>query len=204
MKIPSKLKPHLAASKDSTRYVLQNVKVDEHFISATDGRMLLMALPEKDALEKDEVTEAFLDPETCKVACKKKSKANSYIQGVVTLFKEGWSQAYVEWGTYYKTRVDETMKFPNVSNIVPDDKRIVSLNINAKLLYQLSQALGEDAVTLWIDTISEDVKAATIVLPANLKDRFGLLMPTRTTEYPEHNLALQKALKQKQENSSKS
>lgn len=138
MKIPFKLKPHLAASKDKTRYVIMNVKVDEQFISATDGRILLMALPEKDDLERDEVNEAFLDPETCKVVCKKRSKASKYIEGVVTLFKEGWSRAYIEWETYHQSRIDDVEKYPNISNVIPDDKRIVSLNINTKLLYQLS------------------------------------------------------------------
>jgi len=46
-------------------------------------------------------------------------------------------------------------------------------------------------------------KEATIVLPHNHRDRFGILMSTRSTEYPEQNLALQKALKQKQENQPK-
>ncbi len=77
-------------------------------------------------------------------------------------------------------------KYPDYERVLPeDDKPVVELKFNAKLLYNLSQALGNDIVTLTLtnDTLDDYngylVAINAIKVTAQMQDSYGILMPWR-------------------------
>jgi len=70
----------------------------------------------------------------------------------------------------------EVGMFPNWEAVLPKEKAKFSVALNPKLLLELAQAIGADAVRL--DFIDES-SAITVTNNASSKPGFGLLMPMR-------------------------
>jgi hypothetical protein len=196
MKLAPNFKPHLAVSKDTSRYILMNVCVHHGMAIATNGRMMVAGLNEENNPET--VNPVLLPLKAVADATKKRAKGLSPIQNVIE----------VEYGVTCKVRhnFDETTiykcestekNYPNILKVLPDHAKPVSITFSAKLLKQLSDAIGEESVCLTFDL--EDAGKCMIVTPTKVHDRFGLLMPTRFGERGDNELSKNKALERLRE-----
>lgn len=192
MKLAPNFKPHLAASKDTSRYILQHVCIRNGMAIATNGRSLVAGIND----ESDETT----DPENVLVplaavamATKKKKKDFAPIQNVITLDDDGVTvRTDFDSKTVFKRPDAEFKKYPDILKVLPEHKTPVSITFSVKLLKELSDAMGEESVCLTFDR--DDLGKCMIVTPAKIRDRFGLLMPTRFGERGDTDLSENKAL----------
>lgn len=179
MKIPDKFQPHLAACKDGSRYLLQNVCLRDGLAIATDGRMLVAALTsDEDLLVESTTTMALLPAAAAKVACKKRPKS-SLLAGQVSIH----DQEAIVWESHDHKVVhrilprEDVEKFPKIDSLFPIYKKPFTLNLNAKMLATIAAALGEEKVSLTFDL--ENAGLAITVEAKGMDDRIGLLMPLR-------------------------
>lgn len=192
MKLPDKLKPQFCCSKDASRYILQYACVKDGMVLATDGRMMVAALTEEDDWKEDVSDKALIPVAALKVATKRRTRSNSYVQGVVSpqtndIIKVRDS---LEETRLIKTSEDVD-RFPNIGAVTPSDLvGLTTVTLNAKMLWELAQALGTEGVCLHFRNGSGD---AIMVQATSFKDRIGLIMPIRGG-YAE-NLTDNKALK---------
>ena len=195
MKLAPSFKPHLAASKDTSRYILMNVCVRHGMAIATDGKTMVAGLNEENDPEADGAV--LLPLKAVAAATKKRPKGLSPIQNVVEV-DEGVVKVRHTFDetTIYK-RPSFEGNYPNILKVLPDHAKPVSITFSAKLLKQLSDAMGEESVCLTFDL--EDAGKCMIVTPSKIHDRFGLLMPTRFGERGETDLSKNKALERLRE-----
>lgn len=201
MKLPDKLKPQFCCSKDHSRYILQFACVKDGMIMATNGRMMVAALTEEDDWKEDASDKALIPVSALKVATKCRARSSSYVQGVVS--------PQADHIIKVKDSLDETRliktsedvdKFPNVGAVTPDDLvGLTTLTLNAKMLWELAQALGNEGVCLHFK--DDGNRDAIMVQATNFKDRIGLIMPMRGgyAEDLTDNKALQRLHKIKKE-----
>lgn len=177
MKLADNFKPHLIASKDEARHILQNVCMRHGMSMATDGKMMVAGInPEwTEELEPDE---AIIPLAVCIAATKKRAKHLSLIQNTIEIKEDEFVvQRTLYEKTTFKSDKIEAKKYPSIIKVLPEHKNPITITFSAKLLKQLSDALGEEQINLTFD--EDDPGACMIVTPSKLHDRFGLLMPTR-------------------------
>lgn len=183
MQLPQGLKPQFVISKDASRYMLCNALVKDGVLYASNGRTALFALYQKtDPFEEDEVETALIPHAALKVATRRRSKSTAYFSGVINLLKQGWVRCR-EQGLDVKIEYrapDDVDRFPNCAKAVPHEwSNPHSVHFNAKLLYELAQAMGDDQIELTYD--GDDNGDPMMVKCHKLGDRFGLIMPLRST-----------------------
>ena len=197
MKLAPNFKPPLAASKDATRHILQNVCVRHGMAIATDGRTMVAGIND-DSDEKSDPENILIPLPACVAASKKRSKYLSVFQNVINVEEFAVTVRHnFDEITRYSRSMTEDSKFPNVQKVLPDHAKPVSITFSAKLLKQLSDAMGEESVCLTFDL--EDAGKCMIVTPSKIHDRFGLLMPTRFGERGDTDLSKNKALERLRE-----
>lgn len=181
MKLPDKLKPQFCCSKDATRYILQFACVRNGMVYASNGRSAVMALTEEDEFKEDEVSEALIPVEALKVATKKRTQGAIFCQGLVTLLKDHWVKVKDNLEMIRTIRAgDEVEKFPNFSKICPQDLTgYMPISFNAKMLWEVAQALGTEQITLWHLHNNVHTDNVMLVQSTTHKDRLGMLMPLR-------------------------
>lgn len=178
MKLPEKLKPQFCCSKDATRYILQYACYKEGMVLATNGRTMVAALTEKDDWNEDSSDKALIPVAALKVATKRRTSSNFYVQGVVSPQSNDIIKVRdsLEETRLIKTS-EEVDKFPNVGAVTPSDLvGLTTIALNAKMLWELAQALGTEGVCLHFKEGRGD---AIMVQATNFKDRIGLIMPMR-------------------------
>jgi len=170
MKLPN-TKIEVVAAKDKTRPVLSNVHLDvEHKrLVATNGHSLAVNPVEVD----DQDTSGPISPEAIKLARKSGRKwADRHIlaNGDLRVPLAGVSL----------DRPEDEREYPDFDQIVPRvdaENTPASIALDAKLLYELSQAICEDGnrVILWINPVKHGpiyVKPATVS-----SENYGVIMP---------------------------
>jgi hypothetical protein len=200
MKLPDKLKPQFCCSKDSSRYILEYACCKDGMVMATNGKMMVAALTEKDEWDEDASDKALIPVAALKVATKRRRKGDFYCQGVVSPQADHVIKVRdsLEETRLIKTSEDVD-KFPNVGAVTPSDLvGLTTVTLNAKMLWELAQALGTEGVCLHFkDDGNHD---AIIAQATSLKDRIGLIMPMRGgyAEDLTDNKALKRLLEMKE------
>ncbi len=162
IKIDKRYRLEKAVSKDENRVALQYVKIEGNRAIATDGH-ILADIPIKRG---------------------KFGKRNFLLKS------ESWKKLVAKEKKDYEIELDVSgfaekppISYPNWKKVVPDgSSHKFEFGINAKFLYSLSQALGEDRVKLSIDQSSSEV--AILVEPMvdfgeDSRGEKGLIMPVR-------------------------
>lgn len=192
MKLAPNFKPHLAASKDTSRHILMNVCVRHGMAIATDGRTMVAGI-NADSGEETEPDDLLLPLPAVAAATKRRTKARWPLQNIIHVHEDTVSVPHsFDETTTYKRKPTDQNKFPNILKVMPEHANPVSITFSAKLLKQLSDAMGEESVCLTFDL--EDTGKCFIVTPAKIHDRIGLLMPTRFGERGDTDLSKNKAL----------
>lgn len=185
MKLPEGLMPHLITCKTGVRYFMMNVCYRDGMVSASDGKMLVAAITPKDEL--DEVSQALIPASFMARSIQKRRKDHPY-EGRVKLSEE--KAEILDKDNIRMIRdifQEDVDKFPQVALVIPDIKVPLKLSLNAKMLYQLAKALGNDSVHLTIDASR---LGGAIIVENNEKDRVGVLMARTNEGRPKQNLAL--------------
>ncbi len=159
IKIDRRYRLEKAVSKDENRVALQHVKIEGNRAIATDGH-ILADVPIKRG--KSGKRNRLLKYKAWKklVAKEKKSYETEFIESDFT--------------------EDLPIPYPNWKKVVPDGfSHKFELGINARLLYNLSQALGEDRVRLSIDQSSSKVAILVEPFESESSGEKGLIMPVR-------------------------
>lgn len=177
MKIAPNFKPHLCASKDSSRYILQHVCVRHGMSIATNGKIMVAGIND-DPEEKSDPENILLPLPACVAATKKRNKNLSILQNVIEVKEHVVKVCHnLEQTTSYKRPDLKDENFPNILRVLPDIKKPTTITFNVALLKQITDSIGEDSICLTFDL--EETKNCMIVTSIKNKDRFGLLMPTR-------------------------
>ena len=187
MKLPTNYKPQFVCFKDDTRYILKNGYYKDGIAYATNGNSLVAALVEKS--KSDQSEEGFLPVEALKVATKKRVKHHPH-QGLIEMQDHGTTKVFPSKGvtTLFEKPCEGT--YPFIGKVIPSHAKPKSISLNAKLLFELSQALGSNEMIITFD--ETDDKACLIVTTRDV-DRFGLLMPRNLDGLSLSNEALKKA-----------
>jgi hypothetical protein len=183
MKIDRKYKPELCASKDPMRIPLQYVAIDGNQAVATDGRRLVCVPCERSEGDGDGVLlvkpeHLIADRRNCN---KKRPNVELVINGPVVrrVNRQGDT---VE----IKSKSDHHgfTNFPkNWKEVIPKaDRKNVVINLNAKLLYEIAQAMGSDLVSIKAEASAEH--EPIVINPINyqgaiINEAIGVLMPLR-------------------------
>jgi hypothetical protein len=195
MKLPDKLKPQFCCSKDTSRYILTYACVKDGMVMATNGKMMVAALTEEDHWKEDVTDKALIPVNALKVATKRRASSSSCCQGVVSP-QEG--HVIKVRDSLNETRLIKTCedvdKFPHIGKVIPSDlAELTTISFDAKMLWELAQAMGTEGVCLHF---KDGGKGGIFVQSLKFKDRIGLFMPMRGG-YAE-NLDDNKALKRLQ------
>lgn len=171
MKLPKDCKIELVASTDATRYVLCNPYLQGDKLIATNGKSLVMLPVERDSEDSDGPinSEAFkLSRKTVSGIKESKITANGELkvatkEGQITMPRKDLNGA----------------KFPDWLRIIPkEDRGGVKIALNAELLYELAQALGNNEVVLEIHDDSSPIAVKAHPSKA-VAGSVGVLMPVR-------------------------
>lgn len=192
MKLASNFKPHLIASKDDCRHILQHVCLRHGMAIATNGRSMVAAINEEWDSEVKDPEEALIPLEASKAATKKRTKADGFYQNVIEISEGQMTVPDIGVKTVFTSPSYDTDKYPNILKVLPDLEKPVSITFDAKLLKELSDAMGEAQIYLTFD--QNDLGKCMIVTSSKRDDRFGLLMPTRSGERGNGDLSKNNAL----------
>ncbi len=166
MTIDKKYKLEKIVSRDPSREHLQNIWITKHHAFATNG-MILAAIPI--TADKDD-TSGWLSGDALKLARKQSSTDDIWIElnGVQKL----------PAGTTL-LRPDDSIKFPRVAPILLRSyrHRKSQVALNARLLKDLSDALGTEEIVLEIGKSSDEAVLVRSMSKGN--DARGLIMPIR-------------------------
>jgi hypothetical protein len=176
MKLPDKLKPQFCCSKDPTRYILNYGCYRDGMIFATNGKMMVAATTEEDDWKEDVSDEALIPVNALKVASKHRKSAWRALDGVVTILEDNVVRVHdsLDERRLIKTCKD-VYKFPNIGKVTPTDlAELTTISFDAKMLWELAQALGTEGVCLHF---KDGGKGGIMVQPIKFKDRIGLIMP---------------------------
>ena len=177
MKIARKHKIEKVCSDDKLRYAINNVKAYKHRLVATNGHAMAV-IPYKKAnidIPEEEFT-GLIPPEVFNEARKvnKKFERDDMIiehNGKLTVkdYSTGTEKSF--------NYIDEP--YPDVVRVIPRRKTEYKISLNAKLLYELSQALGCDGVILEFTgkTSGIIVKPHENSLCTEDNHAWGILMP---------------------------
>ena len=168
-------RPHLAASTDTTRAVLNHTFLQGNTLVATDGRRLVATKVTLD----DNDADGFVPVAALKKAHSTQGAHNVGANGDIRVpLKDG--------GTITTARptVDDTGHYPNWRQVFPDYPLTpIAIPIDAKLLHGLAQSMtttgtkADQRITLVINADNPAV-SPLIVLPADRRS-CGVLMPCK-------------------------
>lgn len=169
MKLRRKYRPELIASKDATRFVINDLQISEHegkpVLVATDGRKLVVVPVALEENEKGRLPKAALI--FARKHANRKDDITMRLNGKVE-FPNGWTMPLLEEGNY-----------PTWQQVVPSkESRKTRIAFNARFLYELAQAMGAEEVVLHMG----DPMEAIIVEPGVSDGEFGVLMPCRLSK----------------------
>ena len=163
MIVDKKYKIEKAVSTDGTRYVLNHVYLDveKKRAVATTGRILAVVPCD---IADDDVT-GMIPVDAIKAARK--------VKGLNIVVGANGNCETLNGQTF--KRPDGT--FPKYEGVIPKHASGgIKISLNAKFLYQLAQATGDDEVILDI----QDAGSAVIVTPYHREpNAFGVIMPIR-------------------------
>jgi DNA polymerase III sliding clamp (beta) subunit (PCNA family) len=153
---------YAAEKKSATRDNLKNINFQKDYAVASNGHIMAFVPVESDS----EDTTGLLNAENLKLARK-----NSVSNGNVFMRVNG------SFELMDKTKLPkENIAFPDYLSVIPENNREYTIALNAKLLYQLSQAMGCEKVVLEFISPNKAIK----VYDLDNKESFGLLMPVRS------------------------
>jgi hypothetical protein len=161
-----------------SRPSMEQIYLQNGMAVATNGHALVFV----PCNEYEDSEEGYLNPLTLKDA-RKQSK----LFGGCRIDLTEKTESPVSSDRVTRDRLNKSsIAFPNVFGVLPLDETVKSVCFNAKILYELSQAMGNDVVTL---EVPESVhRAITVRCPDETSDRydnsFGLLMPVRMPDKP--------------------
>lgn len=171
MKIQTKFRPELVASKDSKRMAISEPYLCEHegkpVLVATDGKRLCIFPVEKS----DGDTNGAVSGEALKIArSKRMDKRQSFIEVQTTekthVLENGWilprENGYV---------------FPNWKTVLPEKPITRKVCLNAKLLWEMCQAMGCDCIV--IELSESDTDPIRVRPQGAASGERGVLMPLR-------------------------
>jgi DNA polymerase III sliding clamp (beta) subunit (PCNA family) len=170
MKLKAKYRPELICSKDATRFVLTepHVKVikGKPSLCATDGRRLLVIPIEAEKSEFGTLPKDAIRLARSTRQDKRQDNLHLNLNGCITL-PNGW--------TLPRPKQEDFSNFPNVEQVIPNpDKQTCVVSFDAKLLYELSQAMGVRQVVLKFQD-----KGSAITVTSPREEAYGVLMPMR-------------------------
>ena len=171
MKISKTCKVELIASTDATRYVLNNPYLQGNKLITTNGKSLVMIPVERDS----EDTDGPINVEAFKLSRK-------VLSGVKDsqIIANGQLKVSTKEGQMTMPRKDlKGGTFPNWEKVIPNENRGgKKICLDAALLYDLAQALGNNLVVLEIldETSGIVVKARS---DNAISGSIGVLMPVR-------------------------
>lgn len=139
MKIDKSSKIEQAVAKESSRYAFNAPYYDHeaHAMIATDGRILAVV----PVLDDDDDVTGLIPVDAIKVARKGRLTNPIRANGTIDLLGVSYTRPEGRFPAWRDV-------IPKISDIETDN---VKLRIDARLLYNLSQALGSDKVELTID-----------------------------------------------------
>lgn len=184
MRLPES-KIELAASTEESRYTLKAVKLDvEHKrIMATDGHILAIVPCEVTAQDHS----VLIPTDSMKQlrAMQKRSKSVP-----VEIHTNGKIEATgkAEQASF------EVMQgqFPNVDMVVPKyDSPLVTIRLNAELLYKLAQAITPAGESLIVSLTIKDSQSSVLVKTSKNEDAIGVIMPCRELLRKEDQIVVQ-------------
>lgn len=169
MKISSKYKPELICSKDRTRGVLLDANVrlvkGKPALVATDGRRLVVVPVEAEEKEFGPVPKEAIQLARAKRQDKKQSVVKMVLNGKVEL-ENGW--------TIPRPSQEGLARYPEVETVIPEQKmNDLKVCFDSKMLYELTQAMGVQVVTLTFQP------NGAILVTATNEEAYGVLMPCR-------------------------
>lgn len=187
MKFPPNSNPALVCSKDPVRYLLQNVLLKDRLAVATDGRQLVALVTTPD--DNDEPGPQLVPVKAVTKACARRKQV--FAQSLRLKDREAVVEAFGENTSFTTMDAESVEKFPRYEGLViqasaPADK-VVTVSINAKLLFNLAKAMGDERVTLHIDL---DRLGDPMLVLTSSPLAAGLLCPCRVISPDEENQAL--------------
>lgn len=166
MKLRTKYKPELVCSKDGLRPKLNSPSLEtvngKKRIVATDGRRLAVIPVEAFSEESGTVPIKALEFARKNKKTPKQDSISINLNGKIE-FENGWTMP-----------APEQLGFPDVEHVIPKEDAKISLTLNAKILYDLARALGNEVITL---NIIDALCAIRVTVPQD--EAFGVIMPVR-------------------------
>jgi len=166
MLLDKRYKIEKVVSKDNYRVPLLNPYIDDHdggkVIVATNGRSLVKI--KVNVLEGENIPNGYVDKDLLKESQKRSIP--------LELTEDEQSVN----GMTKKRDRDKDIYFPRWQRIIPEKGREIKLQVmlNAKKLYELSQAMGEDVVTLSFENHENAIEVTN-----SDKNTYGLIMPCK-------------------------
>jgi hypothetical protein len=183
MKLPLKMNPAHAASKDHTRYTLNGVQVKGDIAAATDGRMLFMCIGTRE--EEDDSREAII-PTRAALAGWKQLKRGAALPTLTINPRDthGRNTCTVMDKDFDRTTIMEIDgNYPRIEAVIPDvTKYTVRVGFNVALLARLAKCFGEDQVTMHLNPEAfgeEGHQEPILVTNGANQPALAVLMPTR-------------------------
>jgi DNA polymerase III sliding clamp (beta) subunit (PCNA family) len=171
MKISKKCKVELIASKDNTRYVINNPYLQGDKLIATNGKSLVVLPVERDS----EDTDGPINVEAFKLS----RKVLSCIKDS-QIIANGELKISTKEGQMTIPRRDLTGgNFPNWKQVIPNENRGgYKIGLNAEMLYDLAQSLGGNEVIL---EVFDEVSPIIVKAHPNhaISGSLGVLMPVK-------------------------
>ena len=168
MKIKKECKIELVASKDSTRFALNNPYLQGSNLIATDGHRLVAIPVERE----DGDSDGPIDCSAFKLSRKTSSEFSK-------ISANGCLKVQTKDGEITMQRNFKEINFPNWQKVLPNsDRGGIKIAFNAEYLYQMAEALGTKTVTIEI----LDSNSPIIVKGSNenyIEGSIGVLMPVR-------------------------
>ena len=173
------------ASKDSTRYVLNGVRIKGNLAVATDGRTLFAAVAARD--DEDDARDALIPTRVAKAAWPQgKGKGGAILPMLTINQKEEGKEATV---TVLDREFDRTTSkeidgnFPRFEAVLPDlSKHTLRVGLNVKLLVNIAKCFGDDDVIIHLAADGfRDGQQGEPMIVTNQKTReaMAILMPMR-------------------------
>ena len=172
IRLDKKFKLEKCVTKDDGRPSMKHICFERDFAVSTDGYNMAIIkvdrdpedrMPENDLL----LTEVFTQAR----------KINGKF-GEIILDLNDRDYVKLANGITYPRRIDE--KYPGWYNVIPDQKSQFSIGINAKKLYELSQALGTEELAIEVISPFKPMR----VYPTDINSQaFGLCMPVPACNY---------------------
>ncbi len=167
--------PAAMAAKDPGRYAIQGVAVvlrdGGAYLAATDGHALSLVRAHLDDTDKPDGVYPVSAFTAARKAAKKKAEAALQLNGCARVDGDG---AATEFAKVAGT-------FPDLAGVVPTDKPVRVLRLDAALLARMQKALGADGVAIELHDDDRD-RVPFVVRPIYTEGgtddgSFGAMMP---------------------------